>query len=76
GVLGFVFSGLSASGLPPFSIGYVNGPAFAAMAVMAGVAAPLGARLAHRVDASALSKLFGAYVFLAAVGLIVDVYFD
>jgi uncharacterized protein len=74
GIAGFIASGWNADGLPPLSVGYVNVPAFAAMAVMAAVSAPLGARLAHRVDGAVLSKLFGGYVLLAAIGLIIDVY--
>lgn len=73
GALGFLYAGLGHSGLPPFSLGFVNGPAFAAMALMSAIAAPLGARLAHRMKGGLLSKLFGAYVLLAAAGLLLDV---
>lgn len=76
GLAGFVLSGLGADGLPPLSLGYLNGPAFVAMALMAAISAPIGARLAHRVDAGLLSKLFGLYVLAAAVGLVSDVFFN
>jgi len=76
GVAGFVLSGWAVDGLPALSVGYVNAPAFIVMALMAGIAAPIGARLAHRVDAEFLSKLFGAYVLLAAISLIADVFFN
>ncbi len=75
GVAGFVLAGWSVDGLPPLSLGYVNGPTFVLMATMAGIAAPLGARLAHQVNAMILSKLFGAYVFFAALSLGADVFF-
>jgi len=74
GITGFILSGWGLEGLPPLSMGYVNLPAFVAMAVMAAISAPLGARLAHRVDGAILSKLFGGYVLLAAVSLIIDVF--
>ncbi len=74
GALAFMWSGRAAGDLPPGSIGYFNLVAFAAMALTAGVAAPLGARLAHRTDGSLLSRLFGGYVLLAAVGLAWDVF--
>lgn len=74
GVVGFILSGLAADALPPASLGYVNMPAFAAMAVMAALAAPLGAMAAHRLDSSLLSKGFGAYVLLAAGALALDVF--
>ncbi len=76
GVIGFILSGVASDGLPDYSIGYVNGPAFALMALMAGIGAPLGARLTHRVNAQLLSKLFAAYVFVAATALAADVFFN
>ncbi|MEO1136526.1 MAG: sulfite exporter TauE/SafE family protein [Pseudomonadota bacterium] len=75
GVLGFVLTGLAAEVLPPMSLGYVNLPAFAVMAVMAGIAAPIGARAAHRLNADLLSRAFGAYVLVAAAALAWDVFF-
>ncbi|PQA85960.1 sulfite exporter TauE/SafE family protein [Hyphococcus luteus] len=74
GVIGFVLSGLAAAGLPAGSLGYVNLPAFAAMALMAGIAAPLGAKAAHQLDSGLLSKGFGLYVLLAAGTLAWDVF--
>jgi uncharacterized membrane protein YfcA len=74
GVAGFIVSGLAASGLPPGSLGYVNLPAFAAMALMAGIAAPLGAKAAHNLDGDLLSKGFGLYVLLAAGALSFDIF--
>ncbi len=75
GVAGFILAGWAVEGLPIHSLGYVNGPTFLLMATMAGIAAPLGARMAHRVNAEILSKLFGAYVFLSALSLGADVFF-
>lgn len=74
GVAGFILSGLGVEGLPPGSVGYVNIPSFAAMAVMAGLAAPLGARAAHRLNAQLLSRVFGVYVLLAAAALTWDIF--
>lgn len=74
GVVGFMFAGRLESALPPGSLGYFNGPAFAAMALMAGIAAPMGALVAHRVQGDLLSKLFGGYVLIAAIGLVLDVF--
>lgn len=75
GLAGFIWSGQNTIGLPPGSFGFFNVPAFAAMAVMAAVAAPIGARLAHRTNGALLSKLFGIYVLIAALGLVVDMFF-
>ncbi|MBB5519776.1 sulfite exporter TauE/SafE family protein [Amphiplicatus metriothermophilus] len=70
GTAGFIVSGLGAEGLPPLSLGHVNLLAFAAMAAMTAISAPLGARAAHRIDGDLLSRLFGVYVGLAALGLL------
>jgi len=43
--------------------------------VCAAISAPLGARLAHRLNGELLSKIFGAYVFFAASALVWDVFF-
>lgn len=72
GTLGFIYAGLSHTDLPPFSAGFVNGPAFAAMALMSAIAAPLGARLAHQMKGGLLSKLFGVYVLAAAAAILID----
>ena len=67
GTLGFVISGWSVAGLPPLSLGYVNLVALLLVAVLAALFAPLGARLAHRLDQKTLKYVFAA--FLVVVGL-------
>ncbi len=74
GVAGFIVSGQGAVGLPAGSTGYFNLPAFAAMSLMAAIAAPLGARLAHQTQGELLSRAFGLYVGAAAIGLLWDVF--
>lgn len=74
GVAGFVSSGWGAPNLPPASLGYVNLPAFAAVALTAAITAPLGARLAHRLDGALLSRIFGGYILVAALSLGVDIF--
>lgn len=74
GVLAFIWSGRAEVGLPPGSLGYFNAVAFVTMALTAAIAAPLGARLAHRTDGLLLSRLFGVYVLVAAIGLVWDVF--
>lgn len=75
GAAGFIWSGHLATGLPAGSLGYFNIPAFILMAITAAIAAPLGARLAHRTKGELLSKLFGLYVLLAAGALAIDIFF-
>lgn len=67
GTLGFIISGWGTTGLPPFSVGYVNLIALVLVGVMAAACAPIGAALAHRMDQKTLKYVFAA--FLVAVGL-------
>jgi uncharacterized membrane protein YfcA len=72
GALGFIWSGAGHDGLPPWSLGFVNLPAFVAMAAMTAISAHAGAVLAHRMKGDLLSKLFGAYILVSAALLVFD----
>ncbi|MEN5081920.1 sulfite exporter TauE/SafE family protein [Bosea sp. TWI1241] len=67
GTLGFLISGWNAEGLPPLSLGYINLPALVLIGGVASLTAPFGARLAHRLPARTLKKVFA--VFLVVVGV-------
>lgn len=64
--LGFAFFGWDAPGRPPLSLGYVNVPAALVMGVLTALTAPIGARLAHRLDRRILRKAFAVYLLLTA----------
>jgi len=67
GAIGFIVTGLGKSGLPAWSLGYVNLLAFLSLAVASVLLAPLGARLAHTLSPLMLSRAFA--VLLAGIGL-------
>lgn len=69
--LGFIVFGWDAGGRPPLSLGYVNVPAAVVMGLLTLVTAPLGARLAHRLDRRVLRKAFAGYLLLTAVSVAV-----
>ena len=62
--------GWGAEGRPPLSLGYVNLPAAVVMGVMTALSAPLGARLAHRLDQRLLKKAFAVYLLGTAVSVV------
>jgi uncharacterized protein len=64
--LGFIVTGWGADGRPPLSLGYVNVPGFVVLAVLTGAVAPIGARLAHRLDKTLLRRAFGAWLAITA----------
>lgn len=67
GSIGFVLTGLRQPHLPPWTTGYLYWPAGAGIAMTSVLFAPLGARLTHRIPATALRRVFA--VFLAVVGV-------
>ncbi len=70
GALGFVAIGWHAQELPPFTLGYVNIAAFAVLAPVTAVMAPVGARLAHRTPQKGLARIFAAFLGIAALRMI------
>ncbi len=66
-VLGFLAVDVEPGSKPPFTLGAVNLPAFAAVIAMTLTTAPLGVRLAHAIDQQRLKRIFA--VFLLAVAL-------
>jgi uncharacterized membrane protein YfcA len=69
-VAGFIWSGWSAVGRPPGSLGFVNIPAAVVLFSASVLTAPLGARLAHRLPARALKTAFAVFLFISAVRML------
>ncbi len=70
GTLGFIVTGWGDPRLPPGSLGYVNLLGFACFAPVTVLVAPLGARLAHRLDKRHLSVAFGCFLLIVAVRML------
>ncbi|MBB1179057.1 sulfite exporter TauE/SafE family protein [Pseudomonas sp. FW305-3-2-15-E-TSA4] len=71
---GFVVFGWDAPGRPPLSLGYVNLPAAVIMGMMTALSAPLGARLAHRLDRRVLKKAFAVYLLATALSVVIKAF--
>lgn len=67
GTLGFIVTGWELAPLPEASIGYVYLPAFIGISISSVAFARLGVRLAHRLKAESLKRIFA--VLLIMVGL-------
>lgn len=65
GTAGYVAAGWSVPELPRWSAGFVYLPAFVGISASSMLLAPLGARLAHRLNGATLRRIFA--VFLAAM---------
>jgi uncharacterized membrane protein YfcA len=67
GALGYVVSGQTARGLPPWSAGFVYLPAFAAIVATSWLTAPLGARCTHSWPIARLKRVFAGLLYLLAL---------
>jgi len=67
GTIGFLLSGLDAKGLPVGNYGYVNLLGFLMIVPMTVLFAPLGAKIAHRINASLLKKTFAFFLFVTSL---------
>ncbi len=70
GAAGFMATGWNHAELPPWTTGYVYWPAVAGLAAASVLTAPHGARLAHRLPARLLKRLFAALLALIALRLL------
>ncbi|MCR9122742.1 MAG: sulfite exporter TauE/SafE family protein [Phyllobacteriaceae bacterium] len=73
GVMGAIWAGWAAPGLPALSTGYVNWIAVAIIIPVTLVAAPLGVRAAHRLDKRQLELGFGLFMLLVSARFMVSV---
>jgi uncharacterized membrane protein YfcA len=67
GTLGFILGGWAVANLPPYSLGYVNLMGLAVLLPSTALMAPLGAKLAHKLDRALLRRIFS--IFLAFIAL-------
>ena len=72
GAVTAIVVGWGRADLPPFSLGHVNLAAFALMSAFTVMTAPVGARLAHRLDARRLKKLFAILLAVVAIRLLLS----
>lgn len=70
GAVGYIIGGLNETELPPFSLGYIVLPAFAGIVVASTAAAPLGARLAHRLSDVTLRRIFAVFLLVLGVRML------
>lgn len=70
GSLGFVLLVPAAVDLPDQAIGFIYWPAFLGIAVASMLAAPMGARLAHRLSTDNLRRMFALFLFLIGLSML------
>lgn len=74
GSIGYVLQGLRANGLPAWSFGYVYLPALALIVATSMPAAPLGARLAHRLPVKRFRVVFALVLFSIGLRMLLNLW--
>ncbi len=69
-VIGFLLLDIAPESRPPYTIGAVNLPAFVLTISMTLLTAPIGVKLAHKLDPQPLKRIFGVFLVLVAVNML------
>ena len=72
GAAGFVWIGGDAMNLPPHTLGYINGPAFACIIFTSVACAPLCVKLAHDLPVKKLRKAFSIFILLVSAKMLAE----
>jgi len=75
GSIGYVWNGLHAANLPPYSFGFIYLPALVFVMSASIVMAPVGARLAHRLPVSQLRRYFALLLVLLAAKMLQGLFY-
>ena len=70
GASGFMLTGWGETALPTYSSGYLYWPAFIGIVLASVVSAPLGARLAHRLPATQLKRVFAILLYILGIRML------
>jgi hypothetical protein len=70
GSLGFIITGWNQPGLPAWATGYIYWPALVGIISTSMLTAPLGARLAHALNAARLKKIFALFLLLLGLKML------
>jgi len=72
GTLGYASLGWDIPGRPPWSLGYIHGPAFIGIVASSVLCAPIGAKLVNTLPTVQLKKGFAIFVLFVGIKLLVD----
>ncbi len=74
GSIGYVWNGWGHPGLPAGSLGFIYLPALAVILLASVLAAPLGARLAHRLPVVVLKRIFAGLLLVLSSKMLWSLY--
>jgi uncharacterized protein len=70
GIVGYVLNGFHATGLPGYTLGYINWPAWIALSITSIGMAQVGAIMAHKVPGKWLNYVFLALLFYISLDML------
>ena len=73
GTLGYVINGWGSSSIESYTFGFVYLPAVILISITSFVAAPYGAKLAHKLPVSVLKKVFSILLIVLSVKMLISV---
>jgi uncharacterized membrane protein YfcA len=65
-----IVAGWNETGLPPLSLGYVNLLSLAILLPVTALTAPLGAKLAHKLDRAMLRRIFSVFLLFISLKML------
>jgi uncharacterized protein len=74
GTVGYLVNGLGREDMPPYSLGFVYVPAFVLIGVTSTLAAPFGAKVAHRLPVTTLRRFFAVVLLLLSAKMLHGVF--
>ena len=70
GVLSYILNGIDATGLPPYSFGYINSIMWIALVIPGVLMAAVSAKYFHRLNQKYVKAVFSLVTFVVGVGMI------
>jgi uncharacterized protein len=74
GAAGYIVNGLHVAGLPAYSLGFIYLPALIGLTAAGMLAAPWGAKLAHRLPVARLRRIFALMLYAIAIKMAVNLF--
>lgn len=76
GCMGYMYSGWGRTIDVQLASGYIYWPAFLGIVIFSGLAAPLGAKLAHYIHEKQLKRIFAAFLIFTSLQIIYSQWFS
>lgn len=72
GIIGYALAGQCIPGLLPYSLGYINLPAALVISIATFALAPIGVKIAHRLNARRLRIAFAVFLAISGAKMLTD----